>query len=56
MTWWLTIIVAVLVFAIGFYTGVRYAYRNLLALWLARMTPKELEDLAERALRERPAD
>lgn len=48
-----TIIAVLLGLAIGFYLGIRYAFRNLLHVWLARMDLKELEELSERASRER---
>lgn len=48
-----TIAVLLLGILIGFWVGVRYAFRNLLYIWLARMTPEEMEELAQRAAQER---
>lgn len=49
----LTIAFLLVGLVIGFYLGVRYSYRSLLHVWLSRMDLKELEELSERAARER---
>lgn len=51
-----TIAVALVVAVIFFYSGIRYAYSTLLPVWLARMTPKELGELAAKAAKERPEE
>jgi Sec-independent protein secretion pathway component TatC len=49
-----TIAVPIVAAVLFFWLGTRYAYKTLLPIWLARMTQKEMADLAARAAKERP--
>lgn len=50
----LGILAVILALLVGFAIGVRYCATKLMPVLLARMTPKELSELAAKAAAERP--
>ena len=53
MTFFIVLAAIVVVAPSFFWLGIRYSYRALMPVWLARMSPKEMADLAAKAAQER---